>query len=119
MVGIFSMVSSSKAASVGAGGAIFAAVYSAIVSPDIVPVMGGIGIGVIGIGWSIYSAGRDRRVATLTSEIEMLQRIQRDLEMELDGCRAQRKALREDVENLSVQLARAKTEIAEHDSDTG
>ena len=110
----FTMVSSSKAAGVGAGGAIFGALYAAAVGPDILPVMGGIGIGVIGIGWSIFSAGRDRRVTTLAHEIETLQRICSDKEIELEACREKRRHLTEEVERLSARVARLTEESGDH-----
>jgi hypothetical protein len=40
--------------------------------PDNIPVIGGLAIGIMGIGWSIYSAGPDRRAKTLIDEIATL-----------------------------------------------
>lgn len=55
--------------------AIGGSLYAAVVSPDIIPVISAMGLGVVGLGWSIYSAGRDRRVSTLVQEIGQLQEI--------------------------------------------
>ena len=71
---------------VGAASAIGGGVWSAMISPDVVPVIGGIAIGVIGIGWSVYAAGRDRRVGVLTEEIEMLQRRLKEANTSLLDC---------------------------------
>jgi len=122
MLEIFGMTSgASKPAAIGALGAIGGGLYAAVVSPDVVPVIGGIGIGIIGIGWSVYAAGRDRRAITLTSEIEVLQGIikSRDqrianCEVELFECQRVRRQLREEVEVLGAKLAVMAEKSGEH-----
>ena len=109
-----------KPAMVGAAGAIGGGLWAAVVSPDVVPVIGGIGIGIIGIGWSIFASGRDRRVTTLTHELEVLRRVVEQQEIDLGTCRAAKIAALKVNESLEVKIARLEAiqESSEHDQIT-
>lgn len=90
---------------IGAGGLVFAAV-SLVVSPDVLPVVAGFGIGVIGLGWSIYSSGRDRRVTVLTQEIDSLQEVLMNCRKQLQECQEGHRKLYIDNEVLAAKIAR-------------
>ena len=58
-----------------------------------------IGVGFVGLAWSIYAAGRDKRAATLTQAIDRLELMLRDSQ-------AKERALYVECERLAGVLAR-------------
>lgn len=100
-----------KTGLLGAVSAMGGGIYAAAISPDVLPVIGGIGVGIIGIGWSIYAAGRDRRAATLTQQIDLLQKTLDALEIEMETSRTVRRGLRDEIETQSARIAHLTEEI--------
>jgi hypothetical protein len=81
--------------------------------PDNIPVIGGLAIGIMGIGWSIYSAGPDRRAKTLIDEISTLreQIVSRDItiknqDMAITASLSERNKLLAEIGRLEGMLAK-------------
>ena len=85
-------------------------IWAATASLDIIPIVGAVGVGLTGLFWSIYAAGRSRRAETIQEEADAL-RVQRDL-MATDLANSQREYQRLWIENqrLEGRIAR----ILEH-----
>jgi hypothetical protein len=120
-------LASTKSAALGAASAIGGGLYAAIATPaqnaaDNLPVVAGIAVGIVGIGWSIYSGGIDRRAKALTDQITLLQQFIKDRDedlarkdRELDACQAQRAHYRERCEVLAARVARIQEEHSHSD----
>jgi hypothetical protein len=89
--------------------------YAAIVSPDVIPVVGAMVLGVTGLGWSIYSAGRDRRVGTLMQEIDLIQGILKGVRSDLAESQADRRLLANENARMAGRLARLEGESGSHE----
>ena len=93
-----------RPAAFGAFAAIGGSAWSAIISPDILPAIGGIAVGIVGLGWSIFMAGRDKRVDTLLAQIKTLQGL-------LDECQGERQAGEKERKDLWIENYRLKGEM--------
>lgn len=89
--------------------------------PDNAPVFGAIVLGVVGLGWSIYSAGPDRRVKTLTDEIATLQdQLRRrtaeirEQDATIDALRKERSAFQAEIGRLEGLVARSQAQALDN-----
>jgi hypothetical protein len=111
------------------GAAAFDAARSAMATAQIsspadnIPIISGVAIGIIGIGWSIYSAGPDRRVRTLTDEIATLQEqakrkdnVIKEQDMAITAGLDERNRLKAEIGELRGQLSNALARLTSHDA---
>lgn len=104
-----------SAAKIGALASFGGMVWAMALSPDNLPVLGGLALGIGGLGWSVYLSGRDRRASTLTQEIELLQSIVKSVRVELAEAQERAKKLVIENEVLSARVARLESEDGDRD----